>query len=208
MADIHENSHIPAQFLVENIEILPRGRVLDIAMGTGRNAIYLDRLGFDVEGVDMSPEAVNIALKLARKAGVIIKAQVADSEENYLIKKDAYKVIICFNYLQRSLVSQIKDGLRKGGMVVYETFIVDQAHFGRPKNPDYLLKHNELLDMFRDFRCFRYREGIVEGPKAIASIIAQKCSQGALQKVQNFKQGGQEWRLSVVKHTYPVLIGN
>ena len=174
MADIHENSHVPAQFLVENIEMLPRGRVLDIAMGAGRNAIYLAKLGFEVEGVDMSPEAASIALELARKAGVTIRAQVADLEGNYLIKKDAYELIICFNYLQRCLVSQIKDGLRKGGIVVYETYIVDQARFGKPKNPNYLLRHNELLNMFRDFRCLRYHEGIVKGPKAIAGMIAQK----------------------------------
>ena len=69
---------------------------------------------------------------------------------------------------------QIKDGLRHGGMVVYETFIVDQAQFGKPKNPDYLLKHNEMLEIFRDFRCLRYREGIIDNKKAVASIIAQK----------------------------------
>ncbi|MHA1879395.1 MAG: hypothetical protein ACTSYG_03275, partial [Candidatus Heimdallarchaeota archaeon] len=63
---------------------------------------------------------------------------------------------------------------RTGGMVVYETFIVDQARFGKPKNSDHLLKHNELLDLFRDFRCLRYREGIFESRKAIASIIAEK----------------------------------
>ncbi len=83
-------------------------------------------------------------------------------------------MIICFNYLQRSLISQIKDGLRQGGMVVYETFIIDQVQFGKPKNPDYLLRHNELLNMFRDFRCLRYHEGIIEGRKAVASLIAQK----------------------------------
>lgn len=99
---------------------------------------------------------------------------MADLENNYHIEKGAYEVIICFNYLQRSLIPQIKDGLRKGGMVVYETFIVDQVRFGKPKNPDYLLRHNELLDMFRDFRCLSYREGIVEGRKAVASIIAEK----------------------------------
>jgi hypothetical protein len=59
-------------------------------------------------------------------------------------------------------------------MIVYETFIADQARFGKPKNPEYLLEHNELLNMFRDFRCLRYREGVVRGPKAIAGIIAQK----------------------------------
>ena len=174
ITDIHENGFEPAEFLVENMELLPKGRVLDVAMGSGRNAIYLAKLGFYVEGVDMSPKAVNIALELARESGVTIKAQVSDLEDGYLIEKDAYEVIMCFNYLQRSLIPQIKDGLRKGGMVIYETFIVDQAHFGKPKNPDYLLKHNELLDMFRDFWCLRYREGVFKGPKAIASIIAQK----------------------------------
>jgi len=58
--------------------------------------------------------------------------------------------------------------------VVYETFTVEQIRFGRPKNPDYLLEHNELLDMFCDFRCLRYREGVVEGRKAIAGIVAEK----------------------------------
>jgi tellurite methyltransferase len=174
MTHIHESSSEPAQFLVENIGLLPRGRVLDLAMGNGRNAIYLAKAGFEVEGVDMSPEAVNMALQSSQEAGVIIKAQIADLESNYQIEKDAFDAIICFNYLQRSLIPQIKDGLRPGGMVMYETFIVDQAQFGKPQNPDYLLKHNELLDMFGNFRCLYYREGIIENRKAIASIIAQK----------------------------------
>jgi tellurite methyltransferase len=174
MTHIHESSSEPAQFLVENIGLLPRGRVLDLAMGNGRNAIYLAKAGFEVEGVDMSPEAVNMALQSSQEAGVIIKAQIADLESNYQIEKDAFDAIICFNYLQRSLIPQIKDGLCPGGMVMYETFIVDQAQFGKPQNPDYLLKHNELLDMFGNFRCLYYREGIIENRKAIASIIAQK----------------------------------
>ena len=172
-SDIHEASFRPAQFLVENVEILAKDRVLDVAMGNGRNSIYLAKLGFSIEGIDISKEAVSTALELAQKAGVTINTQVVDLER-YVIKKEAYEVIMCFNYLQRSLIPQIKDGLVKGGMVVYETFIVDQAQFGKPKNPDYLLKHNELLNMFSDFRCLRYREGIFEGSRAIASIIAQK----------------------------------
>ncbi len=174
MTHIHDSGFEPAPFLAENIELLPEGRVLDVAMGTGRNAIYLAKLGWEVDAVDKSPEAINAALESAQKAGVAISAQVADLEGDYSIEKAAYDVIICFNYLQRSLVPQIKDGLRKGGMVIYETFIVDQAQFGKPHNPDYLLKHNELLDMFHDFRCLRYREGIMESYRAIASIIAQK----------------------------------
>ena len=56
----------------------------------------------------------------------------------------------------------------------YDLLIVDQTRLGKPRNPNYLLKHNELLEMFRNFRCLRYREGVFKGSKAIASIIAQK----------------------------------
>jgi len=137
MIHIRERGLEPARFLADNIALLPKGRALDVAMGDGQNAIYLAKMDFEVEGVDISPEAVSSALELARKSGVNLRAQVADLENNYHIEKGAYEVIICFNYLQRSLIAQIKDGLRKGGMVVYETFIVDQAQFGKPKNPDY-----------------------------------------------------------------------
>ena len=173
MAHNHDNSQAPARFLIDNIDLLPKGRVLDIAMGTGRNAIYLAKIGFDVEGIDISSDAINIAVGSALKAGVTIRAHVVDLEKEYQIQKGAYDVVICFNYLQRSLIPEMKNGLRRGGMIVYETYIVDQAQFGKPKNPDYLLKHNELLNMFREFRCLRYREGVFAGPRAIASIIAE-----------------------------------
>ncbi len=162
----------PSAFLVENVALLPKGRVLDVAMGAGRNAVYLARMGFAVTGVDILPEAVSEALAAARQADVKIEAVVADLEKDYRIAPGAYDAIIVFNYLQRSLIPQIKNGLRRGGVVVYETFIVDQVQFGRPRNPDHLLRHNELLAMFHDFRVLVYREGIVAGPKAVASIVA------------------------------------
>lgn len=174
MADRHEQGQRPSGWLVENIELLPSGRVLDVAMGRGRNAIYLAQLGFEVEGVDVSAEAVSLVEEAARDAGVAISAKVADLEAGYKIEAEAYDVIICFNYLQRSLVPDIKNGLKNGGVVVYETFIIDQARYGRPSNPDYLLEHNELLEMFRDFRCLRYREGIMDESRALAAIVAVK----------------------------------
>ena len=174
MTHQHDRGLEPSRFLTENLELLPRGRALDVAMGNGRNAIYLAKMGFEVEGVDISCEAVRATLERAKSVGVSLKAQVVNLEGDYRIEKGAYDVILCFNYLQRSLIPPIKEGLRGGGMVVYETFIVDQARFGRHKNPDYLLKHNELLEMFRDFRCLRYREGLVAQEKAVASIIAEK----------------------------------
>jgi 2-polyprenyl-3-methyl-5-hydroxy-6-metoxy-1,4-benzoquinol methylase len=176
MTNLPKKIFEPAQFLVENIKLLPKGQVLDVAMGTGSNAVFLARKGFEVEGVDISTDAVNTALELAHQSGVDIKARIADLESNYVIQRNSYDVIICFKYLHRALIQQMKDGLRTGGLVVYETFIVDQARFGKPKKLDHLLRHNELLDLFREFRCLRYREGIFENRRAVASIIAEKAS--------------------------------
>src|SRR3972149_2081218 len=107
MNHIHENDFEPSSFLVENAGLLPKGRVLDVAMGTGRNAVYLARMGYNVKGIDKSPEAVLYAREIAQKAGISIKAEIADLEADYTIEKSAYDAIICFNYLQRSLIPQI-----------------------------------------------------------------------------------------------------
>lgn len=164
----------PAKFLVKNAGLLPKGRVLDIAMGDGRNAIFLAALGFQAEGVDISPESVKKAEDTATIQGVEVAARVVDLEKESFIQPDSYDLIICFRYLQRSLIPHIKTGLREGGIVVYETYTIDQLQFGKPKNPDFLLKHNELLNLFRDFHCIKYHEGIFEDKKAVAGIIARK----------------------------------
>jgi tellurite methyltransferase len=171
---MHTHTSNPSEFLVENISLLPKGKVLDIAMGGGRNSVYLAQKGFDVEGVDNSLEAINLANALAKEKGVRITARQIDLETDTFIQEQAYDCVICFNFLQRSLFPFIIKGLRKNGVIVYETYIVDQAQFGRPKNPDHLLNHNELLELFRGFRVLRYREGIMGEEKAIAGIVAQK----------------------------------
>jgi tellurite methyltransferase len=171
---MHTHSNIPSQFLEENIHLIPKGKVLDIAMGGGRNSVYLAQKGFDVEGVDSSTEAINMANALAKEKGVSITTRLIDLEKEPFIKEKRYDCIICFNYLQRTLFPFIRKGLRKGGIIVYETYIVDQAQFGRPSNPDHLLKHNELLEFFSGFRVLRYHEGIMEKERAVAGIIAEK----------------------------------
>ncbi len=164
----------PAGFLVANRSLLPAGRALDLAMGAGRNSVYLAKEGFQVEGIDISAEAVGKAVTLAESEGVKISTLVADLENGYRLPLAAYDLIVCFYYLHRPLIAEIKQSLRPGGVVVYETYNTDQAEWGRPKNPDHLLQHNELLNMFCDYRILRYREGVIEPRKAIASIIARK----------------------------------
>ena len=79
--------------------------------------------------------------------------------ESIELGESCYDLVINFNYLQRSLFPRITNALRAGGAIIFETYLVDQQAIGHPKNPAYLLEHNELLNAFRNFRVLWYREG-------------------------------------------------
>ena len=166
-------------FLKRHIALLPRGRALDIATGEGRNAVFLTQNGFDVDAVDISKMGLRKARKLAEELGIKTHAFYADLD-TYQIKEAQYDLIANFYFLKRSLIQKIKKGLRKGGRVIFETYILEHRSLGTggPKQAKYFLKSNELLRLFDGFRILRYREGIFrQGGKrrAIASLIAEKC---------------------------------
>lgn len=152
------------------------GKALDVAAGKGRNAIFLARKGFEVEAVDISEVALEEGRRRAAKLGVMVNFRKADLEKIEL-PENSYDLVVNINYLERSLVPQIKRTLKLGGHVVFDTYLIDQQVLGHPRNPAYLLGHNELLDLFRDFRVLCYREGkfIEEGKESYrAGLFAQK----------------------------------
>lgn len=168
----------PAALLVENLSLLPKGgKALDIAMGTGRNALYLASLGFRVTGIDLSAVAVEKCREKAERLGLPIEALVADLERSPLPSNE-YDLIVNFYYLQRSLTAQIVAALRTGGVLVFESFTIDQLQFGwGPKSSDHLLRPGELREMFAEMEPLLYHEGVVQGdrgPKAVASLMGRK----------------------------------
>jgi SAM-dependent methyltransferase len=165
-------------FLRKNIHLLPRGKALDIAAGEGRNAVTMALYGCDVDAVDVSPVGLKKARMLAREMGVRIHTFVADLD-TFEIERERYDLIANFYYLSRKLIPKMKKGLRKGGRIIFETYVVDQRDLrtGGPRHLTYFLKNNELLSLFKGFRILLYREGIFrEGgrKKAVASLIAEK----------------------------------
>jgi SAM-dependent methyltransferase len=164
----------PAEFLVKYVDKLPKGRALDIATGEGRNAVYLAKKGFLVEGVDISVVGLRKARKLAAENGVKIQTVNADLNK-YHIKPNAYTAIINFYYLQRSLFPEIKAGLKPGGIVVFESYTVEQSKNpgGKSWEKEYLLEPGELKRAFSDFEILSYSESN-DGKNAIASLVAKK----------------------------------
>jgi len=170
----------PSTFLRQILESdawqIPRGLALDVAAGKGRNAIFLADAGFSVVGIDISPFALAEARRRAEEKSVRISWHQADLEQ-FELPAAAYNLIVNFNYLQRSLFPQVQRALKPQGHVIFETYLIDQQAIGHPKNPAYLLNHNELLDHFRDFRVLCYREGRYSDgrqPAFRGSIFAQK----------------------------------
>jgi 2-polyprenyl-3-methyl-5-hydroxy-6-metoxy-1,4-benzoquinol methylase len=170
----------PSAFLREIIESeawqVGHGTALDIACGKGRNALYLAQRGFTVTALDISMVALEEARRRARRQELQIDWQQSDLETNGLVAGD-FDLIINFNYLQRSLLAPIRQAVKPGGHVIFETYLVDQAAIGHPKNPNYLLRHNELLASFEGFRVLFYREGKFSDGNAAAfraAIFAQR----------------------------------
>lgn len=169
----------PVPFLVEVLPQLPRAtadgtkpRALDIAMGEGRNAVYLARNGFDVEGVDISRAAVLKAQRMAREAKVRLNAVTADLD-SYKIEKEGFDVIAIFYYLQRDQVKNIVEGLKPGGMLVFESNTNEELKYNSKRNPRELLRKGEIKTLFKGLEIVESKE-IDDGTHAFASLLARK----------------------------------
>lgn len=143
--------------------IAPRGRVLDIASGTGRHARWLAARGHAVDAVDRDPQAL---AALASVRGVTTRC--ADLENAlWPFERGAYAGVIVTNYLHRPLFPHLLAALAPGGVLVYETFAVGNECYGRPSNPAFLLEHGELLEAVRGrLRVVAYEDVLVEAPRA------------------------------------------
>jgi SAM-dependent methyltransferase len=173
---VHDHSDLtPSSLLVDFLPLLPKGKVLDVAMGKGRHSLYLAAKGFEVEGVEIDEASVRVCNEEAKKRGVNVRTRVADLTRDFRIPPASYDVILCFYYLDRDLIPQIREGLKEGGMILYETFLIDQhLKTGKPGRREFCFQRNELLRFFKDFRVLYYREGFVSEDRATAGLVAEK----------------------------------
>jgi len=148
------------------------GNALDIACGIGRNTHFLADKGFVVDAVDLS----DYALSKIKNSNNVNKIET--DLDTYNLAVDRYDLIVNINYLNRRLFPQIKEALTRGGVVIFETFIVAHGDFIQPSNPEYLLRENELLHAFIGLEIIYYEERLdinLRGEKTrVASLVARK----------------------------------
>ena len=151
--------------------IRPGGAVLDLACGGGRHARVLARMGFEVDAVDRDATLFSDVPRGVR----LLEADVEAGPWPYEGRR--FDGIVVANYLHRPLLPRLVASLEPGGLLVYETFAEGNERFGKPSNPDFLLRHGELLEAVRGrLRVLAYEDIVVDDPRpaAIQRIAARQ----------------------------------
>ena len=176
-------SIIPDPELIEYVSLIPKGPILDIGIGNGRNAFFLAQKGFEVIGVDTSGESVSKCNERAQKLKLSVKA-VHSNIMDFEIRENKYACIVCsyvLLFLKRSeallLIKRIKRGLIPHGIAFIKTLTVEDPSFNKLRNrglPEvekntffspkfqsyfFFLQSNELKELFTDFKIISYAEG-------------------------------------------------
>jgi tellurite methyltransferase len=179
----------PTGILCELWPLLPPGATLDLACGTGRNALFLAEHGLHVTAVDWSGAALDILESRARSRNLSTRRIQALEEakrssragidvvqadlERIELPARSFELILNIRYLQRSLFPQICRALRPNGMLLFETYTQAQLDFcGGPRDPIHMLKVGELRDAFAELDLLFYRE--LRAGQGIASLAARK----------------------------------
>ncbi len=149
----------------------PGGRVLDVACGRGRHSRLLAQRGFSVIALDRDREALE---GLAHVPGV--STMLADLERAaWPLGGSTFDAVVVTNYLHRPLFAELVRSLATDGLLVYETFAIGNEKFGKPSNPDFLLRPGELLDVVRGrMRVIAFEDFEVAMPKP--AMVQRICA--------------------------------
>jgi SAM-dependent methyltransferase len=130
------------------------GTVLDVACGAGRHArVFLER-GLKVVAVDRELQSIPGA-----------RFVQADLEGGpWPFAGERFAGIVVTNYLWRPLFPVLAESLAPGGILIYETFMAGNERFGKPSNPQFLLRPGELLEAFGELDVIAFEEGFVAQP--------------------------------------------
>jgi SAM-dependent methyltransferase len=150
----------PSDVLKRYVETFPEGRALDVATGTGRNAVFLAERGYEVDAIDRSHEGLRIARENARERGVADRTEWIQTDvPSHAFPEEAYDVITISYYRAVDRFPDIKEALAPGGVLYVEHHLrsTDEAAAG-PSSDRYRFASNELLHACLDLTVIHYQE--------------------------------------------------
>lgn len=165
----------PSPWVVRWAERVPAGgRVLDLACGRGRHARLFAARGHPVEAVDRDPGVLSWLSGVAK-----VTARCADMETgSWPYEGQRFAGIAVVNYLWRPLFPRLLAALVPEGVLIYETFAEGNERYGRPSNPDFLLRPGELLEIVRGrLRVIAYEDLFVSDPRP--AMVQRICAVAA-----------------------------
>ena len=164
----------PTPLLIETATGLKPGKALDLACGTGRNALWLAQQGWSVTAVDGSPTAIEILCRSAAEQYLALTALVADLETGkYNIEPASWDLISVCYYLQRDLLKPAKRGVVPGGVLLVIVHITEPGE----EPTQFRLRPGELAAYFHGWEILHSYEGTPRDAahaRAVAEIVARK----------------------------------
>jgi FolB domain-containing protein len=163
--EVRQAASPPARFLLEQLDRRPKGKVLDVAAGRGRHSLFLASHGFQVDAVDRDENAlVQLSSSVRPHIHTAVTTRALNLEQPAPYEpdlgKEVYDVILVFFYLHRPLFPAIMGALKPGGVLVYETFTIDNHVYHRhPTRREFCLSPNELLRLTSPLHVLHYDEG-------------------------------------------------
>lgn len=151
------------------------GHVLDLAAGTGRHTRLLLDMGLSVTAIDRDIAALR-GFAGSRCDVRALDLETGAPDDTVARLGTGYDGIVVANYLHRPLLRPLLAALAQGGVLIYETFMLGNERFGRPRNPDFLLRPGELLEAFAGLTIVAFEQGEVARPRpAMIQRIAARA---------------------------------
>ena len=168
----------PLDWVVQHVgHIAAHGHVLDVACGRGRHTRHLLGLGYRVTALDLDTSALS---DLTGHPDLRLLEHDLEDGSSWPLAGELFEGIVVSNYLFRPLFVSLVNALATGGLLIYQTFSIGHAAFGKPRNPQFLLRENELLDVFgARLDVLDFHEGYTDYPTP--AIVQRICCR---------KQGG------------------
>lgn len=160
------SSEAPSDWVVRWAALIERGPVLDVASGAGRHARFFAERGLEVVAVDREAQAFSGKIQF-------LKADLEDGSP-WPFAGQRFAGIVVANYLYRPLFPALVESLASGGVLIYETFMAGNERYGKPSNPNFLLRPGELLEAFAALSVAAFEQGTLERPKK--AVVQRICA--------------------------------